>query len=363
MNNRRSSKCGCTAVFTFNSDTGTLIFKDHQPGQQHHPMCAELSEVEFHKKAHIFRGLQSPTDETSRLEFVKSMFADDHATRNVQVTNLLNGQIRRLAMDENNGVLPIGTPYAAPKAYTDTLIRAGKAAANGNVTPDNALSALIIFLQKEDMRHRILNEIDNNGVEVVSAIVFHDEVLAPKTNNQCTVYTADVTFGITDASCGFAKWFFLSRLLAGKTHFHTFSIIMIVHIMHNIYNIYVLIGGEVQILVAAAITREDSRTFEFIFDFVLLICPQLSTSQFVLLVDGDRATWLAARTKFLKVSIYMKFIYLLNYRYITQRNINYLNAKGSDCAMPISRIREHAEKIWPSSACAQCESEIFFLIF
>lgn len=52
---------------------------------------------------------------------------------------------------------------------------------------------------------------------------------------------------------------------------------------------------------AAAITKEDIRTFEFIFDYTLQICPQLSTSVFVLLVDGDRATWAAARKKFQKV--------------------------------------------------------------
>jgi hypothetical protein len=60
-------------------------------------------------------------------------------------------------------------------------------------------------------------------------------------------------------------------------------------------------GGKVEILAAAAITNEDCRTSEFIFDFVLTICQQLSTTAFVLLVDGDRATWLAARNKFLKV--------------------------------------------------------------
>ena len=56
-----------------------------------------------------------------------------------------------------------------------------------------------------------------------------------------------------------------------------------------------------EILVAAAIGNEDTRTLEFIFDFVNSVCPQLITDVFVLLVDGDRATWLAARNKFEKV--------------------------------------------------------------
>ena len=66
-------------------------------------------------------------------------------------------------------------------------------------------------------------------------------------------------------------------------------------------------GGGIEMVVAAAITHEDSRTFEFIFDFVLTLCPQLSTVAFVLLVDGDRATWLAARNKFQKV-LYLRII-------------------------------------------------------
>ena len=66
-------------------------------------------------------------------------------------------------------------------------------------------------------------------------------------------------------------------------------------------------GGGIEIVVAAAITNEDSRTFEFIFDFVLTLCPQLSTVAFVLLVDGDRATWLAARNKFQKV-LYLRIM-------------------------------------------------------
>lgn len=42
---------------------------------------------------------------------------------------MINGQLRRVAMDANEGILHAGTPYVAPKAYTDGLIRAGNAAA------------------------------------------------------------------------------------------------------------------------------------------------------------------------------------------------------------------------------------------
>jgi hypothetical protein len=195
----------------------TLVFKDHLPGQYpHHPECLPLSLVDLKNKAHIFRGFQSPVEASARLSFVTSMFTDNYSTRNVQVTNLLNGQIRREAMNANGGVLPAETPFTAPKAYTDTLIRAGKAAANGNISHENSLAELIRLFEKDNMKYAIQNDIDNQGVEVVSAIVYHDEVLAPSMEYPCSVYTADVTFGITDSACGFAKWFFFSRLLASE---------------------------------------------------------------------------------------------------------------------------------------------------
>ena len=107
-----------------------------------------MSNIELQSKAHVFRGLQSPQEANARLNFVTSMFKDDYSARNSQVTNILNGQIRREAMDGNHGVLPPGTPYSAPKAYTDTLIRAGKASANGNVSPIDALPAFIITCKR-----------------------------------------------------------------------------------------------------------------------------------------------------------------------------------------------------------------------
>ena len=169
-------------------------------------MCSKLSVTELNKKAHVFRGLQSPQEAKSRLDFVTSMFADDYSTRNIQVANLVNGQIRRSAIDSHGGKLPLGMHHSAPKAYTDMLIRKGKA---------NALSSFISTMEDRNIAHSILNDTDVNGNEVVSAVVFHDEELAPTMLHPCSVYTADVTFGLTDASCGFAKWFFLSRLLPG----------------------------------------------------------------------------------------------------------------------------------------------------
>jgi hypothetical protein len=136
------------------------------------------------------------------------MFTDDYSTRNVQAINLLNGQMRRVAINANGGILPVDTPFAAPKAYTGMLIRAGKDAANGNVSDEDSLAALINLFEKD--KFSIQNDVDGQAIEVVSAIVYLDEVLASVINYPCSEYTADVTFGITDSAYDFAKWFFLS---------------------------------------------------------------------------------------------------------------------------------------------------------
>jgi hypothetical protein len=57
------------------------------------------------------------------------------------------------------------------------------------------------------------------------------------------------------------------------------------------------------LLCTGFLLKEDGRTFEFILDFLVTLCSYLATKKFVLLVDGDRALWLAARIRFLCVII------------------------------------------------------------
>jgi hypothetical protein len=61
----------------------------------------------------------------------------------------------------------------------------------------------------------------------------------------------------------------------------------------------------VEILVTAAMTNEDTRTFEFIFDFVNSVCPQLITDVFVLLVDGDRANGEISLRRFCAIELFI----------------------------------------------------------
>lgn len=54
---------------------------------------------------------------------------------------------------------------------------------------------------------------------------------------------------------------------------------------------------------SSGIVSEDALTFAHTFDLVLEVAPQLATDIFVLLLDGDRATWQAAKHKFKNVVI------------------------------------------------------------
>ena len=62
-------------------------------------------------------------------------------------------------------------------------------------------------------------------------------------------------------------------------------------------------GREIEILVSSGIVSENALTFAHTFDLVLEVAPQLATDTFVLLLDGDKATWQAAKHKFRNVVI------------------------------------------------------------
>lgn len=49
--------------------------------------------------------------------------------------------------------------------------------------------------------------------------------------------------------------------------------------------------------------------FAHTFDLVLEVAPQLATDVFVLLLDGDRATWQAAKHKFKNVVIVLSLFH------------------------------------------------------
>ena len=87
---------------------------------------------------------------------------------------------------------------------------------------------------------------------------------------------SDVIFGINSPKSGISKWSFVKLLTPSHEAF---------------------------VVVASAITQEDTITFMNEMDVLLNLYPNLKYDSWVLIVDGDPAKVKAARTKFEKVRI------------------------------------------------------------
>jgi hypothetical protein len=97
-----------------------------------------------------------------------------------------------------------------------------------------------------------------------------------KNQLQFNVAVSDVTFGITSPKSGISKWSFITMLTPGHEAF---------------------------VIVASAITQEDTETFKNEMDVLLDLHPSLKDDNWVLIVDGDPAKFKAARIKFQRVRI------------------------------------------------------------
>ena len=96
----------------------------------------------------------------------------------------------------------------------------------------------------------------------LSAIVYHDQRMAPPSMMRISVLTSDVVFGITNESSGFTKWSFNTLLTPDHDAF---------------------------VLTIMALTREDFRTFEWELQFLKDTFSDLLDGVFVVIVDGDLA--------------------------------------------------------------------------
>lgn len=127
------------------------------------------------------------------------------------------------------------------------------------------------------MPHRVLYDDDR---DLIKAISYHDPKWFPEnaTKNQLqfNVAVSDVTFGITSPKTGISKWSFITLLTPGHEAF---------------------------VVVASAITHEDTAIFMNEMDVLLDLYPHLQYDNWVLIVDGDPAKFKAARLKFQKVRI------------------------------------------------------------
>ena len=167
---------------------------------------------------------------------------------------------------------------APPSSFSNSIIQSAKRASGLIVgTNVDSLKDFLKSLVEESLPHRILHDDEN---EVIKAISFHDPKWLPekamKNQLQFNVAVSDVTFGITSPKSGVSKWSFITMLTPGHEAF---------------------------VIVASAITQEDTATFVNEMDVLLDLYPSLKYDNWVLIVDGDPAKFKAARIQFQRVRI------------------------------------------------------------
>ena len=129
-----------------------------------------------------------------------------------------------------------GQLCAPPSSFSNSIIQSAKRA-SGLIVGTNAdsLKDFLKSLVEESLPHRILYDEEN---QVIKAISFHDPKWLPekamKNQLQFNVAVSDVTFGITSPKSGVSKWSFITMLTPGHEAF---------------------------VIVASAITQEDTATF------------------------------------------------------------------------------------------------------
>ena len=163
-------------------------------------------------------------------------------------------------------------------SVTKNIILSAKKVSGFTVT--NSSESLHEFLRDivgQSLPHRFLYD---NEIDTIKAISYHDPQWLPKntTKNQLqfNVAVSDVTFGISSPRSGISKWSFITLRTPGH---------------------------EVFVVVASAITHEDTATFMNEMDVLLDLYPSLRYDNWVLIVDGDPAKFKAARIKFERVRI------------------------------------------------------------
>jgi len=103
-----------------------------------------------------------------------------------------------------------------PDNFLNKVAKGARSAAHGNVHDKDSLEELVKYFQSnEDFTFELLYDHGIGDEKYVSAVSFHDRLLAPPDANSLAVLVSDVTFSITPSASGFSKWSFLSNLTPG----------------------------------------------------------------------------------------------------------------------------------------------------
>lgn len=177
---------------------------------------------------------------------------------------------------------------APPISFSKSIILSAKKSSGFISGSDgDTVKEFLKSLEDQNLPHKVLYDDER---DVIKAISFHDPKWLPEktTKNQLqfNVAVSDVTFGITTPKSGISKWSFITLLTPGHEAF---------------------------VVVASAITHEDTVTFMNEMDVLLDLHPNLKHERWVLIVDGDPAKFKAARIQFENVRIILCLYHATEY--------------------------------------------------
>ena len=263
-NSNVSEKCDCKAQFKLYLD-GRFKWIN----QQHATECKSLTLIQIENNSRSFRKALSPT----KLDAVEDAATAQYANSTASTSQIVRDTIRKTL--KSSGIIGDLTCFRdAPAWYYRDVTSKAKFAANGSVSKEESVNELITFLKESDMEYSVIPvEVNScSGDVVVTMVAWMDPQIAPTEVKDVLVITSDVTFGL--CSVAFPKYSQWSNLTASH---------------------------EVQVLLSSLITHENTFTFEKEIELLLKKYPYLAMIAFVLIVDGDRAKWLAARRLFQQV--------------------------------------------------------------
>jgi hypothetical protein len=272
-----SKRCGCKFCFTLFCD-GSLEFKTHNGEQVHSPSCQQLTGVQLGDYAALQKMLISPGKVKEITGELGERWKCDGTQKRSQISSDAFVQVQKH--------LPEG--FVPARSFLSWICGEAKSVASDHVSPESEPDELLKFLRSDPERFVVsplpTSDAAAGDKESNVAISWIDKSILPEPSVMIELLMSDVTFGVTSKKAGGFEKF---DMVLGITP-----------------------DGKAFPLTQSVITNEKSVTFEHNFILLLQWKPSLKTDVFVLLIDGDPAKILAARTIFQNVVIVLCLFHL-----------------------------------------------------
>ena len=186
-----------------------------------------------------------------------------------------------------------------------------------NVSTNDSYIALIKDLKENKLPHKEIYGVSGD----VTAVLYHDPVIAPENIEFIFILTSDVTHGVFDSKCGYKKfglWCGIDATKHIKPLGNTFCTQYILVLLYTSLTLHYILCNTV----IGVLQHEDVPTFDAMITFLLEIYPSLKTARTITLVDGDQANMNSIQ-RLLRWSRLMTCLY-----HISENAKNYISPSG-----------------------------------